>query len=78
MMSNLKPDNSTPRDRYLTVDEVADHLAFDRQTIWRWAREGTIPCYRIGTKFRFRLCEIDRWMIAKRQQSRLLQNRLNA
>jgi len=62
-----------PRDihqRYLTVDEIAEYLGFNRQTLWRWAREEVIPHYRVGNKFRFKLDEVERWMQRRKKKCR--------
>ncbi|MFC1475782.1 helix-turn-helix domain-containing protein [Candidatus Zixiibacteriota bacterium] len=64
----MESPNHTP---YLTVDQVAEHLGFNRQTIWRWAREGTIPCYRIHRKFRFKIEEVEKWVQKRRQRCRM-------
>ena len=49
-------------DQILTVWEVAELLRITRQTVYRLAREGKIPAFRIGTDWRFRRDAIDRFM----------------
>ena len=49
----MKPrDDDTPR-RIMTVAEVAEHFNFGRNTIYRLARKGKIPAFKIGTDWRF-------------------------
>lgn len=46
--------SQTPeRHGLVTAQELSDTLAVPRSSIWRLAREGTIPCVRIGRNLRF-------------------------
>ena len=38
----------------LSADETAERLGVDRATVWRWCREGRIPCLKIGRLWRVR------------------------
>ena len=33
---------------YVTAKEVAEHLGVKPKTVYKWAREGEIPCRRFG------------------------------
>ena len=44
---------------YVKAKAVADLFDVDEKTVWKWAREGTIPCYRIGRSLRFVIEEIE-------------------
>jgi len=48
--------------------DVADYIGVHVQTVWSWAREGSIPCYKVGDGYRFRQTEIDKWLESKRQK----------
>ncbi len=41
-------------DALLNADEVAECLGLDRATVWRWCKEGRIPCLKIGRLWRVR------------------------
>ncbi len=43
----------------LTVRELAQYLDVAEITIYRWAREGSIPGMRMGRTWRFRVEEIN-------------------
>lgn len=47
---------------------VATYLDVNIQTVWSWAREGSIPCFRVGDNYRFKQEEIDKWLELKRQK----------
>lgn len=50
----------------LTPDEVAEMILVARKTVVVMAREGRIPCIRIGRLVRFDAAEIDRWIDGQR------------
>jgi excisionase family DNA binding protein len=46
----------------LTVREICDLLQVHQSTIYKMVRQGKIPCFRIGSDWRFRRDRIVRWM----------------
>jgi len=62
-MKHEKPrDDATPR-HIMTVAEIAEYLKVQRVTIHRWARNGKIPAFKIGTDLRFDRDAIEKMMI---------------
>ena len=49
-------------DKLLTVDDLAAYLQVSTKTIYRMLRRGQLPCYRVGSLWRFRKEAIDRWL----------------
>ena len=49
------------RVRILTVSELSEYLNVHRTTIYRLLREGTLPGFRLGGDWRFRLDAIEQW-----------------
>lgn len=49
-----------------SAEEAAVHLRVHVKTLRRLAREGRVPCAKIGKYYRFRLSELDHW-VRKRQ-----------
>ena len=43
-----------PNEPLLSAEEVAGHLGVKRSTVWRWCREGRVPCLKIGKHWRVR------------------------
>lgn len=43
----------------LSAEEVAGYLGVERSTVWRWCREGRIPCLKIGKHWRVRREELE-------------------
>jgi len=46
----------------LTVKEVAEFLRVSERTVYDWATSGTIPCGKLGTTWRFKRSEVEKWV----------------
>jgi PTS system nitrogen regulatory IIA component len=49
----------------LTLEEVADYLRVSERTVYEWANKGEIPCGKLGTTWRFKRSEVERWVDTK-------------
>jgi len=49
----------------LTAKEVAEYLHIHPLTVHRYAREGRIPAFKIGTDWRFHKKYIEKWIRQK-------------
>ena len=58
-------------DRWLSVDEIANHLGVKRDTIYRWISERNLPSHKIGRLWKFILNEVDEWVRNGRADSSL-------
>ena len=47
----------------LTVHDVAVYLRLSEAKVYRMAREGSVPAFRLGRSWRFRKDLIDDWML---------------
>ncbi len=46
----------------LTIDEVAKLLRVSERTVYEWAQKGLIPGGKLGTSWRFKRSDIQRWI----------------
>ena len=46
----------------LTIDEVAKYLRVSERTVYDWAQRGEIPAGKIGTVWRFKKTELEKWV----------------
>jgi len=46
----------------MTLQEVATYLRLHRSTVYRLAREGMIPGFKVGNQWRFSKERVDQWM----------------
>lgn len=49
-------------DSILTIEEVANYLRVSERTVYDWAQKGEIPSGKIGTVWRFKKDEIEKWV----------------
>ncbi len=49
-------------DDILTIEEVAKYLRVSERTVYDWAQKGEIPAGKIGTVWRFKKNEIEKWV----------------
>lgn len=49
-------------DTILTIDEVAKYLRVSERTVYEWAQKGEIPSGKIGTVWRFKKSDIEKWV----------------
>ena len=52
--------NATWDDEYLTVNEIAEHLKLNPQTVRNWIDQGALRAVRIGRRVRVSRAEMDR------------------
>ncbi len=61
------------KDALLDIKEVADYLQMNKMTVYKLAREGKIPAFKVASEWRFRRDLIDSWLMSQvtgtRQQS---------
>jgi len=51
-----------PGDDVFTVQEVATYLRMKPVTIYKHAKTGKLPCFKVGANWRFKKSTIDRWI----------------
>jgi PTS system nitrogen regulatory IIA component len=49
-------------DDILTIDEVAKYLRVSERTVYEWAQKGKIPSGKIGTVWRFKKSDLEKWV----------------
>jgi excisionase family DNA binding protein len=49
-------------DRWLSVDEIADHLGIKRDTVYKWLSERQMPGHKIGRLWKFKQKKVDEWV----------------
>lgn len=53
---------SSGRDRYLTVAEVATMLRVSTMTVYRLIKSGDLPAVRVGKSYRLSTDDVDRYL----------------
>lgn len=46
----------------MTLEEVAEYLRVSSRTVYDWSQKGQIPCGKLGTAWRYKRSEIEKWV----------------
>lgn len=57
----------TSESDIMTVKDLAQYLKIAEKTAYRFALEGKIPGFKVGSAWRFRRKEIDEWIEKQRK-----------
>lgn len=49
-------------DRWLSVDEIAEHIGVKRDTIYKWVSRRKMPAHKVGRLLKFQREEVDLWV----------------
>lgn len=49
-------------ERWLNLEEIAQYIGCSKDTILGWIRKKTIPFYKVGRQYKFKVSEIDHWI----------------
>lgn len=53
--------------RLMDLDELAEYLRLQKQTIYNWLHEGKITGIKVGGVWRFDRREVDSWLKSRRR-----------
>ena len=50
-------------DRWISIEEAAEYLGVNKDSIRNWIKRSTeIPAHKIGKQWKFKKCELDEWI----------------
>lgn len=49
-------------EKWVNLEDVADHLSLSQDTIRTWIKEGKLPAYKAGKRYKFKISEVDEWV----------------
>jgi excisionase family DNA binding protein len=49
-------------ERWLGIEEIAEHIGVAPVTIYRWLEKQKIPAHRVGKLWKFKASEVDQWI----------------
>lgn len=56
---------SAAEKEIMNIREVAEYLGVHTSTIYKYAQQGTIPAFKLGSDWRFSVKHIDQWIDEK-------------
>lgn len=54
--------NKLETERWLSLEEIANHIGCSKDTIRAWIKKETIPYHKVGRQFKFKISEVDEWI----------------
>jgi excisionase family DNA binding protein len=60
---------SDDRQAIMTVNELATYLRLHEQTVYKMAKDGRLPAYKVGNRWRFEKDMVDSWLREQRDDS---------
>ncbi len=58
----MNSTTNTEMEKWVNLEEVAEHTGLSKDTIRNYIKRNVIPFYRIGKQYKFKISEIDRWI----------------
>ena len=58
---NHEHENTTP-EKWVNLEDIAEHLSLSIDTVRAWVKEGKLPVYRAGKRYKFKISEVDEWV----------------
>ncbi|MCH4033140.1 helix-turn-helix domain-containing protein [Lachnospiraceae bacterium YH-ros2228] len=49
-------------EKWVNLEDIADYLSVSQDTIRTWIKEGKLPVYRAGKRYKFKISEVDEWI----------------
>ena len=49
-------------EKWSTLKEVQEYLGVGRETILQWIAKRSMPAYKVGKFWKFKLSEVDEWI----------------
>lgn len=49
---------------WVSLDDIARHLAVSRDTVYRWIKVRRMPSHRVGRQWKFKVSQVDAWVEA--------------
>lgn len=58
------PENTYSSEPWIGTKEIAKHLGVTVVTVRKWIASGKIPCHRMGKLWKFKVSEVDKWILS--------------
>lgn len=51
-------------EKWVNLEDIADYLSVSTDTVRAWIKDGKLPYYRAGKRYKFKISEVDTWLKA--------------
>ncbi len=49
-------------EKWVNLEDIAEYLSLSQDTVRAWVRDGKLPVYRAGKRYKFKISEVDEWV----------------
>ena len=60
--NTVDKENDVLVEKWVNLEDVAEHLSISKDTVRTWVKEGKLPVYRAGKRYKFKISEGDEWV----------------
>ena len=61
-MDNETNGNGGLPEKWVNLEDIAEHLSVSEDTVRTWIRNKKIPVSRAGKRYKFKISEVDEWV----------------
>ena len=63
-MSNELENQATEQmpEKWVNLEDIAEHLSVSTDTVRTCIKNGKLPFYRAGKRYKFKISEVDEWL----------------
>ena len=58
----MEENKTMELERWYSLEEISKHLGVSKDTIRGWIKKETIPYYKVGRQYKFKVSEVDAWI----------------
>lgn len=49
---------------WVSTSDICEHLGVKIETVRKWIKAEKIPCHRVGKLWKFKISEVDNWVVS--------------
>ena len=49
-------------EKWVNLEDIAEYLSVSTDTVRTWIKNGKLPFYRAGKRYKFKISEVDEWL----------------
>ena len=49
-------------EKWVNLEDIAEHLSVSTDTVRTWIKNGKLPVYRTGKRYKVKISEVDEWV----------------
>ncbi|HRK61717.1 MAG TPA: helix-turn-helix domain-containing protein [Candidatus Omnitrophota bacterium] len=57
-------------EKWLTIDQIADHLQVSKEKIYKLCQRGKMPASKLGGQWRFKIGQVDEWLLEQQKKKK--------